>query len=462
LAARGGRRGLAAEKASLKAVIVSAQYSAKADNAWGDLSPLVDRPFMQHVVESVVGQGIREVTFVLAGDDRAARRMLGDGTRWGARFEYCSTADKPVYDGLAEIVPVQSGELVLLAHSDRLPLVRLDANMPVPTLFCWRAKDVRWTGWGVIRTADLRSLPPGIEESGLFAFLSESCEEVIWEEGPPPLTARSFADLIQANRRVLMREFPGLLVGGKEVRPGVWVARNVTIHPTATLEAPAFLGENSRVGAMVRVGPATSIGKNCMIERDTLVADSVVCSGSYVGRQLALRDVVVDRSRLINTRWGAEIEGVDNLLLGSVFGTPFRVSVRRAGVRLAAAFAFVVALPFLLALLAGSALGAVPELQRRFIVHTPTVSAPYRWKTFSLWSFGPALQPASRIDRVRQFFFHLLPALPSVAAGHLGFMGEKPLSKEEIEGATSSERTSYLRSRCGILQLFRTDSGAAK
>lgn len=428
------------------------QPSRSPGAAWGDLSPLVDRPFLEHVVESVVGQGVRRIDFVLPEEKQAARAILGDGTRWGAQIRCYSAGNKPLYDALKLIPMRNSDEAVLIAHSDRLPLIRLDAARSVPTLFCWRGSKLSWTGWGVIRAAETLGFPEGIEERDLFAFLLETCQGVICEEGPRPLTARSYEDLIEANRRALAREFPGLLVGGKEVQPGVWVARNVTVHPTAKLAPPAFLGENSRLGAMVRVGPAASIGRDCMIERETLVSDSVVCGGSYVGQQLALRGVVVDRSRLVSTRWDAEIEGVDDLLLGSVFGTPMSTRIRRACGRAAAALALIVASPCLFVLFACSALRLIPALRRQSMVRTPAVSEPYRWKTFSLWSFGMRQVPSGREGWVRHFFFSFLPALPSIAAGHLGIAGTRPRTMEEVEQATLSKRTAYLRSRSGILQ----------
>ena len=55
--------------------------------------------------------------------------------------------------------------------------------------------------------------------------------------------------------------------------------------------------------------PAASIGDHCIIERDTIVADSIVYSGTYVGERLSLHGVVVDRSKLINTSLDAEIDG---------------------------------------------------------------------------------------------------------------------------------------------------------
>lgn len=400
----------------------------------------------------MVGQGVRQIDFVLP-EDRSASGILGDGTRWGAQFRYHSAGDHNVYEALAKVPSRDDNEAVLIAHSDRLPLIKLAGITSVPTLFCWRGAKLFWTGWGVIRTADVRRLPPGIDERGLFAFLAEGNGGAVLEEGPRPLIARSYEDLIESNRRVLAREFPGVLVGGKEVQPGVWVARNVALHPTARLEPPAFLGENSRVGALVQVGPSASIGKDCMIERETVVSNSVIFDGSYIGERLALRGVVVDRSRFASTRWGVEIEGMDDLLLGSVFSAPLHARVRRASRRSAAAVALLAASPCLVLMLAASAVQLIPPLRRQLMVRTPTIPEPYRWKTFPLWSFGIVENPAGNTGWVKHFFFCLLPALPSIVAGHIGLAGESAQTKEEIERATTPDRAAYLHRQIGILPL---------
>jgi hypothetical protein len=413
------------------------------------------------VVECAVGHGVRRLDFITPEESQAVRAILGDGTRWGAEFTYYSARNRSAYDALKLIPFENSEEAVLIAHSDRLPLIKLNAAESLPTLFCWKGTKLSWTGWAVSRAADLQRVPEGIDERELFAFLLDECKGTICEDGPRPLTAGSYEDLLDANRRVLMREFPGLLVGGREVQPGIWVSRNVTIHPTAKLAAPAFLGENSRVAAMVQVGPAASIGKDCLIERETFVSDSVVCGGSYVGQQLALRGVVVDRSRLISPRWDAEIEGVDDLLLGSVFGEPWRSRVRRGCGRGAAAVGLALASPCLFVLWVGSALRVIPALRRQSMVRTPTVSEPCRWKAFPLWSFGARLIPFGRTGWARHFFFCFLPALPSIAAGHLGLTGSRPRTKEELEQAPVSKRDAYLHSRVGVLQLYSLRNATA-
>jgi len=417
------------------------------------LSPLIDRPFLQHVVEAIIGQGIRQIDFLLRKQDHLTTSVLGNGTRWGARFEYYRSPDNAsIYDGFQQVPMSNPEEHILLAHTDRLPLLCLDNVTAARTLFCWRAEQLCWTGWGVIRAADTLLVPNDIPEQRLFACLKKSGTGVVCTEGVRPLTNRSYDDLLESNRRVLSKEFPGLVLGGKEVQPGVWLARNARVHPTARLAAPAFLGENCRIGALAQVGPAVSIGRDCTIERETRVANSVVYRGSYVGPQLALKGVVVDRSRLISTGCDAEIEDVDELLLGSVFGASFRSVICQSCRCIGAAVALVIILPLLAVMAAGSMVNVVPPLKRRHIVKTPGVRAAYRWRTFSLWSFGGDTLPAGQHGWVRHCFCCFLPSLLSIAAGHMNVTGPRPRNNVELERLRAAKRSVYLQSRPGILQ----------
>lgn len=419
---------------------------------WCELSPLVDRPFLHHLIETVVGHGIRELDIIVPERASNIANALGSGTRWGARFRYYTVADAvSLYDGFRQIPGQSDGDSVLLVHSEVLPRVCLEPGESGATLFFWEESEIHWTGWGVVRLSDLQNMQDGLDEAGLLASLT-SKENAARQIVERPLMARSYPELLESNRRVLSKDFPGLVVSGKEVQPGVWIARNVKVHPTASLAAPAFLGENCRIGALAHVGPGVSIGKDCMIERETQVTDSVVYAGSYVGQQLALKNVVVDRSRLINTACEAEIEDVDDLLLGSVFGMSLKARVRRVCSRVAAFVAILLLSPCFVLLLAAAAVGLIPKLQRTTVVQTPTVLEPYRWKTFELWSFGKNSIPSGRKGWVRHLFFSFLPALAPIAVGYMGLAGPRPRPDEEIRNLPAYRRWACLRMRSGILQ----------
>jgi acetyltransferase-like isoleucine patch superfamily enzyme len=316
------------------------------------------------------------------------------------------------------------------------------------SVFFWR-KDGRlvWTGWGVVRAAALTGVPPGVGEQNLAGRICAPPEDTRIVEVGQPLSVGSYAEVIESNRRALCQDHPDLLRRGKEVRPGLWLGRNVKIHPTAELVSPAFVGDNTRLEAGVQVGPATVIGRDCVIDRHTLVSNSVIGNGSYVGEGLDLKSVFVDRSKLINTRLDAAIDGVDECLLGSVRRSPVG-HLRMACEAVLAMLILLSMLPLLALIAVLSKVAWGPALRKKSVVRTPAVTEPFRWKTFDIWYFGNE----GGFGCFGNPLFFALPALIHVASGRLALVGPQPLSIEELKELPDRKRLKHLRLRAGILQ----------
>src|SRR5262249_59015293 len=112
--------------------------------------PLVDRPFIQHLVEHVAGQGVKQFDFVLSHLPEQIEQHLGDGTRWGCRFTFHLARDAARPYGLLRALDLgpADGEPLLLGHADRLPVLALqtaaaDAEGNLPVLFCRDRKSTR-------------------------------------------------------------------------------------------------------------------------------------------------------------------------------------------------------------------------------------------------------------------------------------------------------------------------------
>src|SRR5437764_2986305 len=91
------------------------------------LLPLVDRPFLQHVIESCVHQGIFRFDFILSHLPEKIEHFLGDGKRWGCTFTTHLVGDPLRPYRLLKILNFgdRPGESLLLGHADRLPQLRL-------------------------------------------------------------------------------------------------------------------------------------------------------------------------------------------------------------------------------------------------------------------------------------------------------------------------------------------------
>ncbi len=66
------------------------------------------------------------------------------------------------------------------------------------------------------------------------------------------------------------------LTGFDEISEGVWVGKNVKIYPTATIEAPAIIGEGTEIrpGAFIRGNVIT--GANCVIGNSSELKNCVL------------------------------------------------------------------------------------------------------------------------------------------------------------------------------------------
>src|SRR5262249_913820 len=131
----------------------------------------------------------------------------------------------------------------------------------LPLLFGWRdaanGDDARrWTGWALLTPEHIAAILGDPDEDALRNYLlKETGGPPAWFDGPRPVQMCTFDDLFASHRAVLGKTVDGLMLGCREADPGIWLSRNVKLHPTARFEPPVFVGENCDVGPGVMLGP---------------------------------------------------------------------------------------------------------------------------------------------------------------------------------------------------------------
>ena len=435
----------------MRAVVVAAGHcpaiQAFTEREPAVLLPVAGRPFLHFVVEYLVDAGITNIDFILSELPQPIEDSLGDGTRWGSKFRF-QLARNPLrpYGRLA-VREAGEDEPVLVAHGDRLPLWAIDWSNPHSELvFC----KGQWTGWGILPGGCLRRATDELDESTLIAAIGGST--------PPPrtetdllLSVRTPDELLEANRSVLEKRFPKLMLGTREASEGVWISRNVSLHPTAQLTAPVFIGENCRINAGVRLGPRVAVSHNCLVDESSILSETVVFPGSYIGQGLELNQALVDRNRLANVRVGAAITVTDNFILGNFVEHRVGQALRAALSRIAALALLVLLWPLLLAAWLWRALaGPHPALRRKSAVRLPAHDAS-DLQTYDLLSLCHSREAHANSGGAHEFFFHFLPGLIAAALGRLAFVGVAPRSPKEIEHLPPDWRKLYLASVGGLI-----------
>src|ERR1035438_9957638 len=110
----------------MRAVVFAAGYCPETEEFASRhppaLLPVVGRPFLHYVVESLVDMGVGEIDFILSDSPAKIEESLGNGARWGIAFRYHLARDSARPYGRLSVIGISGDEPVVLAHGDRLPL----------------------------------------------------------------------------------------------------------------------------------------------------------------------------------------------------------------------------------------------------------------------------------------------------------------------------------------------------
>jgi len=423
------------------------------------LLPLVDRPFIQHVLEVLVEQGVTRFDIILSHLPEQIEALVGDGTRWGCTVSYAlARGTSHVYRTLATLA-IQDTEPLLLVHADTLPQLaagQLQSASMSPTLFMYDdAGTERWTGWACLSGVHLRALPSNAtRETCAIALKTLTREYGVCVAVPQVLQFTSYATMLDAQERALDGAFPGLMLTGTTPDEGIRLCRNVSLHPTATLTPPVFIGENCRIGARARIGPGAVIAGNCILEDRCSVQHSFIFHGSYVGEALDLQYAIVDKNRLINVALGTAITITDTFILGSMTERHFGRMVTKLMAQLTALVWLVLLTPVLvLTALWLKLLRRGPVAYAREIVRVPLRETGGELQVASLLAFSPVSTacPGERVAYGRHFFLTFVPGLISVLRGHVRIVGFAPRTLTEVRALPADWRRLYMGSKAGLV-----------
>jgi hypothetical protein len=434
------------------------------------LLPLGDRPALQHIVESLVTQGIRSIELIVGHAPQRVEELLGTGDRWGCTFRYHLAADpEQPYRSLNVIAGLED-ESWLLIHAERYPCVDFPkANSQKSALYYKSAEALpREVERGVLNIAPRAAAWGGTavvsvaEDIAAFANCgyTELCDH-FEHRAPEAAVERIITDhwidvsnpshLLESQRRLLDKTLEGLLISGAEREPGVWIARNATIHPSVRITAPIYIGTNTQLGKGVRVGPHAVVGPDCIVDSNTAVDDALIFAGSYVGEGLELHKAIVAHNLLVNVRLDVSVDISENFLLGRL-DRPRPVGVAgRMLQRLIAALLLLLFLP--VTLLSWVFYALIRKVGFRSIraVCLPTDARPVQWETFALPCLGVDAWAVSRPAGWNAFCRQFLPGLFAVVSGRLMLVGLPPRTPEQITQLAEDWRALVLDGRAGLI-----------
>lgn len=272
----------------MRVFLVATERSAETGQ-FAALRPLLDRPFVQHVIESLVEFDHAEITLIGDGETTSLALELGNGRRWGCQLRYTDSF-AGLGAGLAPEEPVLVGNAACLPTSG---LVR----PAVGTLLCPPKGGV--LGWGCVPAQRIQSLTDDTDATELWeALLHGGTPTTV-----PLLSVVRETDWLAAQSELLTERQQD---------------RKARVHPKATILGGVYLGPGVRVAEGATVGPNVSVGANSVIESGTEVRDSIILPGSFIGQNLEVDNAIVAGNRLTDLNVGATITIPDKFLLDAL------------------------------------------------------------------------------------------------------------------------------------------------
>lgn len=289
--------------------------------------PVVNRPVIEHLLEHLGRHGVDSATLTLHHCPHAVEAWLVDGTRIGLRLDYTLERVPLGTAGSARRVAAAWTEPFVLASGTALTAADLSkaaafhqAHGAALTLLVAPATGADGAV-GLSRDGRVRRrVRAGAGAYGLtdLAIVSPSAFAVLPDAGRPTdliadllprllragrpvyghvcsgpaLAIRTLADLLAANRRALAGELPHLVLPGVETEPGVRVCRGAQVHPRARLVPPVLVGANAMVDRDA-VLAGTVIGDDVIVDSGSTIERSVVLPRTHVGGDLHLEGAVV-------------------------------------------------------------------------------------------------------------------------------------------------------------------------
>lgn len=306
------------------------------------LVPVGGKPIIDHTLTALKNAGIDEVVLVVKYMAEHLKRYLGDGTKYGMKFEYAvqkrllGTADATIF---AE--PYVEADF-LLAYGDwlttpeavRTVLETHEKRKPTVTMAVVHVKNPEHYGIVKLENSNVEEIiekprrdeaPTNLANAGIY-ILSTEIFQAIKQTKPSPrgeleitdslslllaeghrIAAAKLSsgemfdvgllwDLFEANRWVLERAKPkteGQIEDAAHLKGSVIIEEGARIRSGAYIEGPAFIGKDSDVGPNCFIRPHTSIGRGVRIGNACEIKNSIIMNRAHIGHLSYLGDSIV-------------------------------------------------------------------------------------------------------------------------------------------------------------------------
>jgi NDP-sugar pyrophosphorylase family protein len=290
------------------------------------LLPIAGKSLLVHTIESLAMAALTEVIIITRPPELAkVRKEIGNGARWGMRFDYILAPVSESLDDMVRRSEVPLTEELLWVCGDvlRTPIVsefltraRMDES-PVTTATIGGVN----AGLKFFRRGKLTSrMVP--DES--FGAVGSRIDAPALEFPEARLSQiESLSAFHRANIEAASGGFPGLVLTGRPLMPGVTVGRKTRLPARCVTGRTVFVGSRCRISASAELMDDVVVSDDVVIDRRVTLKSAVIMPNTYIGEFLEVNDAIVQGDTLIHIAAGGVTHVTDPLLLRNMLSGVF-------------------------------------------------------------------------------------------------------------------------------------------
>ncbi|HUN58755.1 MAG TPA: NDP-sugar synthase [Candidatus Binataceae bacterium] len=372
------------------------------------------KPLIVHSIEALATAGLTDVIVVVLPDADAVVAALGDGARWGMRFEYVHAVIGESDEAILQRICRRFDEEYLVVRGEVL-------RTPIITEFVDRAKQLQAKSV----TATIGHVKAGLALIKRGASLEENQSEndsdltegetiTSWVEFPEAHLSRldSFAVFHQAHMELLAGCFGGLIAPGRDFAEGVKVGCKSNLPADTIKDAPLLIGTRCKI-ASDAVLSSSVISDDVVIDSGAVLRSAVIMPHTYVGEMVEVENAIVAGDRLVHVDTGVVASVTDSFLLATLHLGDFTARIGNLANRVAGAVLLAATIwLWPIALIAALAENPRQPVRSRLLLGNRRDSKAAEFRAYEFAASSLALR--------------YLPCLLAVVAGHLRLIGEEP------------------------------------
>jgi NDP-sugar pyrophosphorylase family protein len=289
--------------------------------------PIVGKPLVQRVLETILPSGVTEVILVVSPDDQAIRRHFAQRAGLELPVRYVEQPERlGMAKALALAAPYINGPFVLsacdnltsAAHvADMVALQRTRraaatlSLMPVELAAVSKTGVVVWDGQVVRRIVEKprpEEAPSTISSLPLYAFAPDILDDLPYVQ-PSPRGEYELQDAIQrliersgrvtgvltdrreqvtnaADLLALNLHYLGAMPEPSLIEPGAQIAPGVRVYPPVRIDAGVQVGPGAVIGPCVYLETGSQVGAGAQIRESLVLRGAAIADGAAVQGQV--------------------------------------------------------------------------------------------------------------------------------------------------------------------------------